>query len=392
LFSEFYDANFENKEANIDNGLHKEELIKYGQTLESQLFKDIDFSSFKSPSIKAGCYVPKKEAIQSSQCLVKPIAPIIKSYRVLDAPNLINDPYINILDYSKGLLAVALSHEVYYMNLASSQNGLIISKDERFNDNYSSVCWSDNSSMIATTSYHGSVDIVQRNESLYKPLFNFHPGLNKLYCSVWLGNLLLLGGDDGIMIGFDSKSGKNAFYSKMHSNYLWSIKPSEYNHMIATGGGDNSAKLWDIRKGAIVSSFSHRSNVKGMTWNQKRPIYLATGGGIEDMEIKIWNVVSMECVNKIDAESPVVGLQWSLLSDDLISMHNTTENNIKIWNKKKLIGMLEGHHGNVLTGCLSESGEQLFTIGGEGTLRIWNVYEKQKSKLDDHEKLKMLIR
>lgn len=392
LFSEFYDANFENKDSNIDNGLQKEEFIKYGQTLESQLFKDIDFSSFKSPSIKTGCYIPKKEALPPTQNIVKPIAPIIKAYKVLDAPNIINDFYFNILDYSKGLIAVALANEVYYMNLITSQNGLVNSKSEQTSDNYSSVCWNDSSSIIATTSYRGGVNIFQRNDTSFTSLLNFHPGLNKLYCSAWLGNLLLIGGDEGIIIGYDTKSGKNAFFSKLHSNYLWTIKPSEYNHLISTGGGDSSVKLWDTRKGAIVASLPHRSSVKGIAWNQKRPIYLATGGGMEDAEIKIWNVISMECMNKIDAETPVSSLQWSLISDDLISMHCTGENNIKIWNKKKLIGMLEGHHGNVLSGCMSETGEKLFTIGGEGTLRIWNVYEKQKPRLDEHEKLKMLIR
>ena len=102
----------------------------------------------------------------------------------------------------------------------------------------------------------------------------------------------------------------------------------------------------------------------------------------------------MECIRKITTSAQITDLHWSRLSEDIISLHGCSPNNIKIWNKSgAMVSVLDGHQGRVLAGCLNESGEILYTVGGEGTLRLWKIYNKSKS-IDEkcEEPMKMLIR
>ena len=102
IFTEFYDHP-ENDDPNMPTKT-KEEIQKYEKTLESQMFQGIDFSSFKAPCMKPILPTMKIPAIPDT---LTPLSSTIKAYKVLDAPKIIDDFYLNVLDYSRGIIAIA---------------------------------------------------------------------------------------------------------------------------------------------------------------------------------------------------------------------------------------------------------------------------------------------
>lgn len=68
--------------------------------------------------------------------------------RVLDAPNITNDYYLNIMDWGKtNILAVALGTKLYLWNADNRKVELLSEASE--NDYPASVSWSEDAKMVA---------------------------------------------------------------------------------------------------------------------------------------------------------------------------------------------------------------------------------------------------
>ena len=103
--------------------------------------------------------------------------------------------------------------------------------------------------------------------------------------------------------------------------------------------------------------------------------YIATGS--EDKTVKIWNILTCECVNTLEGHRSYIKSIIVLQDIKLIASasHDCT---IKIWNYKKQSSMCErtlsGHTKPIL--CLSHYNKELIASGGEDSaIKIWNWRE-----------------
>jgi cell division cycle 20-like protein 1 (cofactor of APC complex) len=77
--------------------------------------------------------------------------------KVLDAPSLQDDYYLNLLDWGpQNLLAVGLSSSVYLWNASNSKVNRIC---DLGNPNVSSVGWAQRGSLLAVGSENGEVQV-----------------------------------------------------------------------------------------------------------------------------------------------------------------------------------------------------------------------------------------
>lgn len=77
----------------------------------------------------------------------------------------------------------------------------------------------------------------------------------------------------------------------------------------------------------------------------------------------------------------VCNLAWSQHSNELVSTHGYSQNQILVWHYPSLtqLAKLTGHSFRVLYLAVSPDGENIVTGAGDETLRFWNVFCRQKT-------------
>ena len=113
------------------------------------------------------------------------------------------------------------------------------------------------------------------------------------------------------------------------SGMAWS--PETNTHFLATGANDNLVHVWDDRNvSAPIHTFSdHQAAIKAMAFCPWQPRTLATGGGSQDRNIRIWNTSTGNLLNCIDTGSQVSSIIWSSEEyKELASSHGYSHNQV----------------------------------------------------------------
>ena len=324
--------------------------------------------------------------------------------RVLDAPNLLDDFYLNLLDWGKeNIIAVALSNEIYLWNdnncqtcslmTYESQNNDISSEDSNNQNNITSLSFMNNGICIAVGLPDGKIQLWDINKK--KKIREFEAHKDRVTCLTWNGYILTSGSKDRFIKNFDVRN-RNPEISeiKKHKQEVCSLKYSIEGDLLASGGNDNVAYIWDIRniknnifnflfnenneiKPYSVNNF-HQAAVKAMAWCPWKRHVLATGGGSKDKTIKIYSCDNNKLLKNINSGSQVCALIWNQKEKEIISSHGYNKNQIIIWNyeKCKKISELKGHMNRVLYLALSPDERFICSGSGDETLRFWKINDE----------------
>lgn len=335
-------------------------------------------------------------------------------FRVLDAPNLVDDYYLNLLDWGKeNIIAIALFDEIYLWNDNNSKASLLMSysnndatSDDSLNNIISSVSWMQNGLNLGIGLPNGSIQLWDINKKMKLRDIDAHD--KRVSCISWNNYVLSSGSKDKYIKNFDIRM-KNSEISKIkkHKQEVCALKYSNEGDLLASGGNDNIAYIWDIRnlKNNIFNFlFSndrvnnnyeikpycinnlHQAAVKAMNWCPWKRHVLATGGGSKDKSIKIYSCDNNKLIKNINTGSQVCSLIWNEKEKEIISSHGYNKNQIIIWNyeKNKKICELKGHMNRVL--FMAKSPDERFLCSGSGdeTLRFWKINDEKK----DNKKIK----
>ena len=335
-------------------------------------------------------------------------------FRVLDAPNLVDDYYLNLLDWGKeNIIAIALFDEIYLWNDNNSKASLLMSysnndatSDDSLNNIISSVSWMQNGFNLGIGLPNGSIQLWDINKKMKLRDIDAHD--KRVSCISWNNYVLSSGSKDKYIKNFDIRM-KNSEISKIkkHKQEVCALKYSNEGDLLASGGNDNIAYIWDIRnlKNNIFNFlFSndrannnyeikpycinnlHQAAVKAMNWCPWKRHVLATGGGSKDKSIKIYSCDNNKLIKNINTGSQVCSLIWNEKEKEIISSHGYNKNQIIVWNyeKNKKICELKGHMNRVL--FMAKSPDERFLCSGSGdeTLRFWKINDEKK----DNKKIK----
>ena len=329
-------------------------------------------------------------------------------FRVLDAPNLVDDYYLNLLDWGKeNIIAIALFDEIYLWNDNNSKASLLMSysnndatSDDSLNNIISSVSWMQNGLNLGIGLPNGSIQLWDINKKMKLRDIDAHD--KRVSCISWNNYVLSSGSKDKYIKNFDIRM-KNSEISKIkkHKQEVCALKYSNEGDLLASGGNDNIAYIWDIRnlKNNIFNFlFSndrannnyeikpycinnlHQAAVKAMNWCPWKRHVLATGGGSKDKSIKIYSCDNNKLIKNINTGSQVCSLIWNEKEKEIISSHGYNKNQIIVWNyeKNKKICELKGHMNRVL--FMAKSPDERFLCSGSGdeTLRFWKINDEKK--------------
>ncbi|KAI1290451.1 Cell division cycle protein 20 -like protein [Halotydeus destructor] len=312
--------------------------------------------------------------------------------RILDAPEIVNDYYLQLVDWSDtNLLAVALNREVYLWN---ANNGEIVNLMQLNEGDYvTSVSWIEGANHLAIGTSMSEVQLWDADASKKLRTMRGHDSRVSSLC--WNSYILTSGCRSGTIHHSDVRIASHHVGTVAgHSQEVCGLKWQPGGQYLASGGNDNNVFIWpnSISHAAsrpVYNFTQHQAAVKALSWCPWKPSLLATGGGTADRHIRIWNTNNGTEVQSVDTKSQVCALLWSKEYKELISAHGYSNNELVIWKYPALTKFQEltGHTQRVLGMVMSPDGSTVVSVGADETLRFWECFQvdrEAKKKADSH--------
>mmetsp|Transcript_230 Transcript_230/g.483 ORF Transcript_230/g.483 Transcript_230/m.483 type:complete len:448 (+) Transcript_230:114-1457(+) len=259
-------------------------------------------------------------------------------FKILDLPEIMDDYYINILDWSStNILAVALWQTVYLFNAATGSIEELCTADD--DDFITSVAWVQEGGQ-----YIGV-------------------GTNQTEVQIW---------DVGAMQQLRSMKGHTGRVSSLAWN----------KHVISSGSRDSTIINHDVRIAKHVVARlegAHDKEVKALAWSPFSHNILASGGGTSDRKICLWNTSNGTCLSEVDTKSQVCAIQWSIHDNEFVSAHGFSKNELILWRcygagRVEKVSEFTGHQARVLHMAQSPDGTTLVSAAADETLRFWKMF------------------
>jgi cell division cycle protein 20 (cofactor of APC complex) len=293
--------------------------------------------------------------------------------KVLDAPDMLDDFYLNLLDWSPdNILAVALNQSVYLWHATDGRITKLMEVGE--NDTVTSVSWVPLSTphiAIGTSNPNSCVQLWDVNKQ--KRLRNFGDHHSRVGSLAWNKHVLTSGSADNTIVNRDVRQ-KEAVLSRWssHTQEVIGLKWSPDGSQLASGGNDNMLNIWDgsrmnTEAPPTFALSDHVAAVKALDWCPWEANLLASGGGTADRTLRFWNTKTGACVNSIDTSSQICSVRWSTHYRELVTSHGYSKNQLTVWKYPSLarVAELTGHTSRVLHMALSPDGQTVATAAGD---------------------------
>ncbi|NWU00577.1 FZR1 protein, partial [Urocynchramus pylzowi] len=315
----------------------------------------------------------------------KPTRKISKiPFKVLDAPELQDDFYLNLVDWSSlNVLSVGLGTCVYLWSACTSQVTRLCDLSVE-GDSVTSVGWSERGNLVAVGTHKGFVQIWDAAAGKKLSMLEGHTArVGKEWGS--RGDLRVPG---LIFIPCCVLSRFKTLSSHNSDVLIWVHK---FDHVSSLC----QLLVWNHSSLSPVQQYTeHLAAVKAIAWSPHQHGLLASGGGTADRCIRFWNTLTGQPLQCIDTGSQVCNLAWSKHANELVSTHGYSQNQILVWKYPSLtqVAKLTGHSYRVLYLAMSPDGEAIVTGAGDETLRFWNVFSKTRSTKESVSVLNLFTR
>jgi len=312
--------------------------------------------------------------------------------KILDAPDMLNDFYLHLMDWSSSnLMAVALSGGVYIWS-AGDGNIVQLCSREGEDEYVSSVSWLPGEQaggaggVLGVGSSTGNIQLWDVGQS--KLVRSMAGHTDRVGCLAWNNHLLASGGREGAVLLHDVRVARHQVASlASHTQEVCGLHWSHDGKLLASGGNDNSVAVWDTTAslGAPGSGSrplhtitSHQSAVKAVSWCPWQHQVLATAGGTVDRTIRVWNTQGGRCtqIHSLDTGSQVSSIVWNSEYRELVTGHGFSHNQLTIWKYPGLtkVADLTGHTSRVLLLALSPDRSTVASAAADETIRLWKIW------------------
>lgn len=300
--------------------------------------------------------------------------------RVLDAPELKSDFYLNLLDWSStNIISIALGEVVYLWNAANGAISELCQAGE--GDYISSVSWLADGTHLAIGTNNAQVQIW--DVAAEKRLRTLTGHEARVAAMDWNEHILSTGSKSGAIFNHDVRVQEHVVARLQgHSQEVCGLKWSPDGKQLASGGNDNIVNVWS-NTGAIAHSLTqHQAAVKALAWCPWQANLLVSGGGTADRHLRFWNTQTGACINSVDTKSQISSVLWSAQHRELISGHGFSQNQLTIWKYPTMskVTELTGHTERVLGMAMSPDGSTVVSASGDETLRFWKCFATDAKK------------
>ncbi|KAK3260106.1 ubiquitin-protein transferase activating protein [Cymbomonas tetramitiformis] len=380
---------------NIEVASPSKELYK--QRLSERLMGDskengkiLAFKS-KAPAPPEG-YVNQMTEVYTQQSGNAPTKKVMRSLpqapeRILDAPDLVDDYYLNLLDWScNNIIAVALGSAVYLWNAETGTVDPLMETNTDGDDYVTSISWGKDGKHIAIGTNSAEVQIWDADRQRQVRTLKGHAA--RVGALAWNGTTLASGGRDTNILQHDVRIRDHLTATLVgHEQEVCGLKYSP-SGQLASGGNDNLLHIWDSNSISRGGTYLHRLDqhqaaVKALAWCPFQSNLLATGGGTADRTIKFWNTQTGAMLNSIDTHSQVCALQWNSHEREILSSHGYSQNQLCLWKYPTMAKIAEfnGHSARVLHMAQNPTGDTIVSAAADETMRFWRVFKEKDSSI-----------
>jgi eukaryotic-like serine/threonine-protein kinase len=209
-----------------------------------------------------------------------------------------------------------------------------------------------------------------------------------------------------------------------HTSFVWSVAFSPDGNLIASGGSDQTVRLWNVSDGHLVRmlelrGFMNSANAVAFSPDGER---IAVGGN--DGQVWIWRVADGSCASVLRGHTDAVtSVTWSPNGRMIASSGNDTtvriwcaddgklhrsfhahtqvvhalawspdgtliasaggsgvvplDRSIQIWRPEdgRVVRTLDGHTGNINSLSWSPDGRLVASVGSDKMVRVWRIQE-----------------
>lgn len=357
--------------------------------------EDLDASGTKRQSVTAR----KRPRPRPSQAI-----------QVLDAPNFVNDFYLNLTSYNQehNLLAVGLADQVYIYNATSGAVSHLMTASDSFGETtnayVTSLAWlaEKGDLLLAIGTSYWDVELWDPFASKRVRTLTGHGA--RVASLAWNGKWLASGDKEGVIFQHDILSPCNTVARyESHRDEVCGLAWNADGTTLASSSRDTTVCLWDVaisqrsesKKQRLRGYLTveprkvfqdHQSSVKALAWCPFRRDLLASGGGISCKTIKFWSSHTDSLVRSVNTGSQVTSLVWSPHAQELVSAHGSGQ--LSLWKYAPMtkIQDFSGHEDRVVGAILGERG-QVVSVGGDETIRFWDIFGVPPRKVDRFDRL-----
>ncbi|GAA5836647.1 hypothetical protein JCM11251_002686 [Rhodosporidiobolus azoricus] len=306
-------------------------------------------------------------------------------FKVLDAPELADDYYLNLVDWSSSnVLGVGLGSSVYTWSAQTSEVKKLCDLAEADPpDNITSISWVQKGTQVAVGTKNGMIQIWDAQTGRFIRKMSGHSA--RVGALAWNDHVLTSGSHDRLIYHRDVRI-KDHWTHKLavHKQEVCGLKWSA-DGQLASGGNDNKLFVFDKMNEQPLHRFTeHVAAVKAIAWNPHQHGILASGGGTADQKLRFWNTLTGNLLQEVDTGSQVCNMLFSRNSNELVTTHGFSagqaQNQVVIWKYPTMqqVAQLTGHTYRVLYLASSPDGQTIVTGAGDETLRFWNAFPKSK--------------
>ena len=237
----------------------------------------------------------------------------LKSERILDAPELLDDFYCNLLDWSRngGRIAIGLGKTVYVYSPAGTG-----SVDGALDHDLpvTSCAWAPGGNHVAVGDARGNLRVFDvETGTPIRALDGVH--LARAGVLHWnpVTRCLTSGSRTAVIIDSDLRCPEAVNTWRLrHTQEVCGLRWRDDGLYLASGSNDNNLLLWDLRRADCpCHSMVHRAAIKAIAWCPTRRDFLASGAGTADRRVRIWNTITGASVASCSTGAQVTGLTWA---------------------------------------------------------------------------------
>ncbi|TDH66585.1 hypothetical protein CCR75_000843 [Bremia lactucae] len=383
---------------------HPQPLLAIQTSSTRQLLNIYDVCPFRLPARVTTS--PRHQNISSFQPSLQPLC-------ILDAPELRNDFYINLIDWgANGILAIALNQDVHLYN---PETGAIetIHACQHPMDYVTSVVWTmetTNSRSNACSLFIGTFHSELQHwdiEAMAK-IRTLRSHSQQVTSLSWgTHGILASGSQDATIQLHDTRCAQHRLQVMDRRNgEICGLSWSPDGSILASGSTTNELCMWDsamIRfhrqselKLPRSTHLEHCAPIRALAWSPWERLVLASGGGTADSTIKLWRMASDKLIRSVSTGAHVCAILWSKTTPQLLSAHEygSCRSEFTIWSdlKMKRVHEFTSHFARVLHVAMSPDGATVATAGADESLRFWSLFPSTSGQSNGyHTELESLL-
>lgn len=312
--------------------------------------------------------------------------------RVLDAPGIVDDFYLNVLAWSsQNVLAVALETTTYVWR---ADTGEVMELGEAPEGSYvASIDFSADGQFLGVGLGTGEVELWDVETRTKLRTMAGHS--LQVACLSWNQHVLSSGCGDGSIWHHDVRIARHKVGELVgHEGEICGLKWREDGELLASGGNDNVVNVWDGRVGDVNAASGSRSTprwtkrnhtaaVKAVAWCPWQPSLLATGGGTNDATVHIWNTTTGARLHSLTTPSQITSVHWAPHRKEFVTTHGFPTNALMVHSyptMERIAEIRDAHDSRVLWSAVSPAGDVVVTGAGDENLKFWRLWEVPKVK------------